>query len=299
MNSRYHSFSSYLKKRFHEKVWKVTVDAGFTCPNRDGTKGNTGCIYCNDKGSGSGSKLPIQDQVRSQIRALESKGIKRYFVYFQAFSNTYGSVAFMKRTYDSALVDDRIVGLSIGTRPDCIDQEKVELIKKYNQKLDVWVELGLQSIHEKSLVFIGREHSLLDFEKSVILLKSEGIKVCVHLIFGLPGESHEEMLATVKYLVPLGVEAVKFHSLYMEKGTRLHTTYQERPFVFQTQEEYCRIVVDALKILPADIVIQRLTGDGDPHLTIAPDWALKKNETLGMIQALLERDNIYQGCASA
>jgi radical SAM protein (TIGR01212 family) len=292
----YTSFNSYLRQRFGQKVWKVVIDAGFTCPNRDGSKSASGCIYCNANGSGSGKKDPIRTQVLRQMERLSQQGINLFFAYFQAFSNTYAPVEILKQRYDEALMDERIVGLSVGTRPDCVSEEIAALLATYGGKREVWVELGLQSIHPASLEFIGRCHGLFDFENAVVLLRRAGIKVCVHLIFGLPGETQEMMLETVRYLVPLGVEGVKFHPLYIEHGTRLADLHVRNPIRLMTREDYCRTVVEALKILPADVVIQRLTGEGDPSKIVAPKWILEKGKTLAMIQSMMKEDSITQGC---
>lgn len=292
----YTSFSRYLRQRFGQKVWKVIIDAGFSCPNRDGSKSDDGCIYCNEKGSGSGSKEPVRTQVERQIERLSQQGINRFFAYFQAFSNTYAPVEILRQRYDEALFDERIVGLSVGTRPDCISEEIVSLLSMYAEKREVWVELGLQSIHPASLDFIGRCHGLLEFENTVLQLRRAEIKVCVHLIFGLPGETREMMLDTVRYLVPLGIDGVKFHPLYIERGTRLADLHAENPMKLLTQQEYCRTVVESLKILPGDIVIQRLTGEGDPSRIIAPDWVLEKGKTLELIESMMRQEGLTQGC---
>ncbi len=298
MQERYRAFNDYLKKRFGLKVRKIVLNAGFTCPTRDGTKGTRGCIYCNELGSGSGSTLSLKDQMNEQMARWAKKGWEKFILYFQSFTNTYASIDELKKAFDHVKLDKRIVGMSIGTRPDCLDTEKIELLKSYRSQYEVWVELGLQTIHQITLDLIQRGHTVKEFDNAMELLKNTGLKVCVHVIFGLPGETQEQMIETIHHLKKYKIHGIKFHSLYIEKGTRLAEMYENDPFVLQSQEEYCNTVVEALKLLPGDVVIQRLTGDGDPERTIAPDWALQKNETRKIIETMLEIQNTSQGAAA-
>ena len=290
----YYSFSSYLKKRFDSKVRKIVVNAGFTCPNRDGSKSTGGCTFCNEKGSGSGSVESIQKQVQSQIDRLSLKNIKKYMVYFQSFTNTYAPVNVLKQRYDASLIDDRIVALAVGTRPDCVDEQKIALLQSYTDKYEVWVEYGLQSIHQKSLDRINRGHSKEDFVKAVEMTANKNIKICVHIIVGLPDESYNNIMATAKFVAGLPIDAIKIHSLYIEKGTKLYDEFINRPFKIFSKEEYVKIVCDILEILPENMIIQRLTGDPSEDF-VAPEWGREKSTILRMIKEELIKRQSRQG----
>jgi radical SAM protein (TIGR01212 family) len=298
---RYNDFKSYLIKKFGEKVYKVTIDAGFSCPNRDGTKGYGGCIYCNSKGSKhrKNNKLitPIETQIQQGKEFYKkTRKAKKFLAYFQTYTNTYSDIETLKKIYSIPLNDKEIVGISIGTRPDCVDKEKIEIIQNLlNQKEEVWIEYGLQTVHNKTLQFINRGHTLDEFENAIEITKDKGIKICVHIIVGLPYETEEMMIQTAKYVAKLPVHGIKIHSLMLLKGTVMEKIYEKKPFRFLTMEEYVNITADILEILPEHMIIQRLTGDGYKDIFIAPDWCRNKLKVLNAINQELKRRNSHQG----
>ena len=274
---RYYSLNRYLREKFGCRVQKVTVDAGFTCPNRDGFKGTGGCIYCNSHGSGNGNyikKISIGEQVKKGIEFLSKRyKAKKFIAYFQAYSNTYGSVKVLKEKYDAALIDDRIIGLAIGTRPDCITEEIGDLLESYKKRgYMVWLEMGLQSVHNKTLKLINRHHSYENFLKSLEMAKERKLLVCSHIIFGLPGESLDEMRETGKKLSKLPIDGVKFHSLYVVRNTFMEKLFMEGKYNPINCEDYVKMVCNTLAELPEKVVIQRLTGEPEKEELIAPEW---------------------------
>ena len=298
----YYSFNEYVKKRFNTKVYKITIDAGFTCPTRDGTKGITGCIYC-DK-YGSGNKLSFENKsIKEQIelgRNLLSKkyNAKKFFIYFQAFTNTYATVEKLKTIYNEALKFDNgdFVGIIIGTRPDCIDKEKLNLISSYHPQYEVWIEYGLQSIHKKTLQFINRGHSLDDYLNAVKLTRKYPIKITTHIIVGLPFETKKEILETAKFLANLEyTDALKIHSFYIPKTSFVAKIYEKEKFKLLTLDEYAEIVSEILEILPPEMIIARLTGETDKENLLAPDWILNKNKVIEKIIYFLKIKNSFQG----
>ncbi|HPZ07607.1 MAG TPA: TIGR01212 family radical SAM protein [Candidatus Eremiobacteraeota bacterium] len=295
---RYRTLNSYFKEKFGCRVHKVALDAGFTCPNRDGTKGIGGCIYCNFAGSGTGAykkSISITEQMKEGMNYLGKRfKAEKFIAYFQSFSNTYGRD--LKEKYDESLVDKRVVGLSIGTRPDCINDDIIDLLVNYQNKgYMVWLEMGLQSIHKRTLEFINRHHSCEDFLFALRKTKEKGIPVCVHIIFGLPGESFEEMIETATFLAHLSIDGIKFHNLYVIKETPLENLWKEGKYRPLEQEEYVNIICEALIRLPEDTVIQRLTGDPAKNELVAPHWSLDKKGTLQLIEELLLKKNLWQG----
>lgn len=298
---RYRDFKTYLVNRFGEKVYKVTIDAGLSCPNRDGTKGFGGCIYCNSKGSRYRVNGKLTTNIEEQIREgkefyKKRQNAKKFLAYFQTYTNTYADINTLENLYSIPLKDNEIVGISIGTRPDCVDKEKIKIIQDLlNYRDEVWIEYGLQSIHWKTLRFINRGHTLEDFEKAIELTANRGIKICVHIIVGLPYESKEMILETAKYVAKLPIHGIKIHSLMLLKGTVMEQIYNKTPFPFLTLEEYVDIVVDFLEILPEHIIIQRLTGDGYRDIFIAPDWCRNKLKVLNAIDKELKKRNSFQG----
>jgi len=297
---RYHTLNAFLRVHFGERVQKVTLDAGFTCPTRDGTKGRGGCLYCNPYGSGTGAAqkgLHIRTQMLEGMARLEKRyKARKFLAYFQAFSNTYAPVETLRERYDQALVDERVVGLCIGTRPDCVDEAVLDLLASYRkQGLMVWLELGLQSIHDRTLSLINRGHTYADFEKALVLAKERGLLVCVHIIFGLPGEGPEEMLATVERLADLPIDGLKFHELYVVRGSGMEKLYREGRYRPLLQNEYVDLVCEALALLPWRVVIQRLTGDPRPEELVAPEWARRKGETIKKIEETLVVRDLWQG----
>ena len=287
MNS-YLSLNQYLRSAFGERVQKISLDAGFTCPNRDGTKGRGGCIYCDAKGSGTGSYgfgKDIAEQMTEGINWAQRRyGAKKFIAYFQSFSNTYGPVERLEALYAQSLLGQEVVGLSIGTRPDCVDKERLELISRLGEGRMVWMEYGLQSASDTTLRSINRGHSVSDFVRAVEISRQYGLMTCAHVIFGLPGEGRPEMESTVRLLADLRIEGVKFHQLYIVKNTGLDRLYRAGDYKPMEQKDYVDMVARALASLPEGTVIQRLTGDPPRGELVAPDWSLDKRHTISMIQ---------------
>lgn len=298
---RYNNFSSYLKKKYGEKVWKISLHAGFSCPNLDGTLSDTGCIYCNNKAFnvqvGTNSQS-LDEQIRSSIQRLKkTRKVRKFIAYFQTFTNTYASVKVLKKTYDTVLNYPEIIALSIGTRPDCVDQEKLDLIERYTDTMDVWLEYGLQSVHNRTLRKINRGHTYEDFLKAVRLTKGRNIAICVHVIAGLPGESKDDFLQTVKAVSGLDIEGIKFHPLHVLKDTILEKMYHQNQITLWKAEDYAEVICDSLEILPENVVIQRLTADADEHFLVAPEWCTKqsKMKVIEVINKKLETRKTCQG----
>ncbi len=287
----YYPLSTYLKEKFGEKVYKITLDAGFSCPNRDGSLNNTGCIFCDDGGSFSKAHsrlLSISEQIKEGIKNQHERfGANKFMAYFQAFSNTYKPVVELEKIYKEALLDPKIIGISIGTRPDCIDTQKLDLIASFTPKYETWIEYGLQTIHDKSLDWMNRGHNYECFEKAYFETKKRGIKVCAHVILGLPTETKEDMLKTAEKLAELKVDGVKFHALCVMPNTPLEKLYNEGKVPMLTEDEYVDIVCEFLKILPENTIIHRLAGNGYSRTMIAPLWLNSKWETLNKIQTKL------------
>ncbi len=296
INTRYYKFSKYLEEKFGTKVYKITLDAGFSCPNRDGTISSEGCIFCDEQGSFSlshSSLLPIREQVKEAIRNLPARyNAKKFLAYFQAYTNTYGSLNFLKKTYDEAFSDDRIVGISIGTRPDCVDIKKIKLISTYPNP---WIEYGLQSVHNKTLKLINRGHDFETFLRSYELTKKFDIKVCVHVILGLPDETYDDMIQTALTLQKLRPDGVKFHVLTVLRGTKLHELYLQNKLKLMSEDEYCNILCDFLELLPPDTTIHRTAGTGLIDELIAPLWVKNKFETQNKIDLFLFERQTHQG----
>lgn len=298
-NKRYYQFSEYLKNKFGKKVYKITLDAGFSCPNRDGTISSGGCIFCDDGGSFSrahSASLSVEQQVQEGIHNLSTRfKAQKFMSYFQAYSNTYKPVEELKQIYDSSLCHPDIVGLSIGTRPDCVDEKKLDLIASYTDKYETWLEYGLQSMHDKTLKFINRGHNFETFLKAYEQTKQRGIKVGVHVILGLPGETKDDMLQTIKTLADLGVDGVKFHCLCIFPNTKLYDMYEKGEITLLEEDEYIDIACDCLELLPSDTTIHRLGGNGLQAIKVAPKWLNKKFEILNRIDEELEKRASWQG----
>ena len=296
---RYYCFDSFVKNTFGEKIYKVSLDGGFTCPNRDGTIGTGGCIFCSEGGSGdfaSDARLSIQDQITQGISLVAAKSpSSRYIAYFQAFTNTYAPVSRLRQLFTEAMEDPRIAALAIGTRPDCLPSDVLSLLKELNNQKPVFVELGLQTIHPSTAGLIRRGYPLSCFEEAVWNLSSIGVWTVVHLILGLPGETEEMMLESVRYLNSLPVHGVKFSMLHILKGTDLADMYREDPFPVFTMESYIDLILRCIGNLRKDIVIHRLTGDGPRDLLIAPLWSLRKRTVLNEIAHQLKVQDIRQG----
>jgi len=295
---RYNQFSEELKRVFGCRVHRISVDAGFTCPNRDGSVGTAGCIFCSDRGSGSfgiarGESIADQLELGKEVMVRKYKA-KKFIAYFQPYSNTYAPVATLRSLYDAALQVEDIVGLIVGTRPDCLPQETLELLADYHRRTWFWLELGLQSPHDRTLQAIGRGHDAASFMQAARRARALGIRLCVHVILGLPGESREEMLATPAILNDLGVDGVKIHLLHVNRDTPLATLFERGELVLPERGEYVNLVCDFLERLEPGIFIQRLTGDGGRDL-IAPAWSAAKFEVLNAIDDELERRGTRQG----
>ena len=297
----YHSLDYMLKQRFGEKVYKVTLNGRMSCPNRDGTIGHGGCIFCSAGGSGdfaADAALSITEQIDSQIALLSAKRpIHKYIAYFQAYTNTYAPVDYLERIFSEALSHPGIVALSIGTRPDCLGQDVIALLSRLNQIKPVWVELGLQTIHEDTARYIRRGYPLSCFEDAFERLQGEGLETIVHTILGLPGESREDILKTMDYLSRKQIQGIKLQLLHVLQGTDLVADYFAGKFQVLDREEYLDLVADCLEHLDPSIVIHRVTGDGPKDLLIAPLWAARKREVLNLLHHRLKERHSYQGKA--
>jgi uncharacterized protein len=296
-NKRYYDLKSYWRNLFGCNVHKLQIDAGFTCPNRDGHVATDGCIYCDGRGSKlrqQGVLPSVTDQIKSGKKHYAGKAVK-FVAYFQTFTNTYAPVDHLRKIYDEALSEPDVIGLSIGTRPDCLDAQTIDLISTYAQKYHVWVELGLQSIHDKTLQFINRGHNSTQFFAAIAALNGRDINLCVHIIIGLPGESDYEIINTARTLAKLPINGIKIHSLLALEGTALGEMYKKGEIKIITKDKYVSLVCDILEILPPQIVIQRLTADGYRDIFLAPDWAANKMDVLNSINRELQRRDSYQG----
>lgn len=298
-NKRYHTLDYFYKQKFHSKVFKVSLNAGFGCPNIDGTVGTGGCIYCSSLGSGDFAG-DIKDDLVTQFQKVKENMLKKwptskYIGYFQAYTNTYADVSVLKEKYETILKQDGAIGLSIATRPDAISEECLDYLEELNKKTYLTVELGLQTIHESTSKFINRCHTLKCFEDMVYELKKRKIAVVVHIINGLPYETKEMMIETVQYLNTLPIDGIKIHMLHVLKKTKLGMMYLVKPFPILTREEYVDIVCDELEYLRPEIVIHRITGDPDKEELIEPTWLLKKFCVLNEIDKEMVRRNSYQG----
>ena len=291
----YLSFNKYLKDKFGQKVYKISLDGGFTCPNRDGKTGTKGCIFCSKGGSGDFAEnrdMSITEQIESGKKKVEKK-IKsgKYIAYFQAFTNTYAPVETLRQKYEEAINHPDIVALSIATRPDCLGDDVLRLLDEMNKIKPVFVELGLQTIHQKSAKYIRRGYDLSVYDKAVRDLKKIGVNIVVHVILGLPNESENDMLETVKYVCESGANGIKLQLLHVIDGTDLAKDYEKGLFKTLEFDEYVNLIVKCVKIIPKDIVIHRLTGDGAKKDLVAPLWSADKKRVLNAInKALREAD---------
>jgi radical SAM protein (TIGR01212 family) len=296
---RHYSFGRYLKERFPFKVHKIALHAGFTCPNRDGYKGVGGCTFCANESfspNARGTAQPIREQVVRGKEYLKRRyGAEKFLVYFQAFSNTYADIGTLMARYGEALEDEDVVGLSVGTRPDCVPDEVLELLNRYKDKYHLWVEYGLQSIHDRTLKRINRCHTYKDFEEAVCRTKALGINICAHVILGLPGEDWADMMATADALAELGVDGIKLHHLYIARSTPMAEEYSRGLIKTMAAEEYVSLAADFLERIPSKITIQRLVGDTHGDTLVSPIWPITKAEVSMAITAELRRRNSYQG----
>ncbi len=298
-NKRYRDFNTYLKSIFGCRVQKITIDAGMTCPNRDGSISLGGCAYCNAKGSGTGAHtrgISITGQIEAGKKALARRyKTNKFIAYFQSHTNTYAPLDRLSALYEEALRVDGIVGLSIGTRPDCVHPGVIDLLSGYAADRMVWIEFGLQSAHDRTLAAINRGHDFKSFENAVSMTAGRNINICTHVILGLPGETQSDMLETAEKIAGMKINGIKIHLLYVVKNTPLADWYEKRRFRCMTREEYIDTVCAFLMRLPSHVVIQRLTGDPHPDELVAPLWALEKTETLRLLSQAMEENNIRQG----
>jgi radical SAM protein (TIGR01212 family) len=298
-SERYYPFSRFLRGRFGQKVYRVTIDAGFTCPNVDGTVAVGGCVYCDNRSFSPNRRLPrstIEEQVARGVAALRKRyQAERFIAYFQAATNTYATVQKLRRLYDQALAHPDVVGLAIGTRPDCVPEAILELIQEYARDRYVCLELGLQTIHDRSLDWMNRGHHIDAFYDAVARCQGRNLDLCAHVILGLPGESHDDMMETARVLASLPVQAVKIHNLHVVKDTPLADQYARGEVGLLSREEYVRTVCDFLERLRPEMVIHRLSGDAPPDYLVAPDWCLDKPALLRTIRTELEARDSWQG----
>jgi hypothetical protein len=298
----YRDFKTYLRERFGATVHKLPVDAGFTCPNRDGRLGTGGCSYCDGRGSRlrqAGPLPSVADQVRAGMAHYRRRGVRLFIPYFQTFTNTDAPPGHLRRLYDEALSFPDTVGLAVGTRPDCLPPPVVALLASYLPAREVWVELGVQSMHDRTLEALNRCHTAEAVRRAVRRAAAAGLRVCAHVILGLPGETPEEMRETARRLAGLPIAGVKIHLLLVLEGTPLAQRFRRGEFSVPTLPEYASLAADFLEILPPGVVIQRLTADGYADVLLAPSWANRKLEVLDAITAELRRRGTRQGSRAA
>lgn len=297
-SKRYTTFTDELRQRFGCRVQRISLDAGFSCPNRDGSLGVGGCAFCGDRGSaavGVPTELPLLQQLYKSKSYLAQKfRAEKFLAYFQAYSNTYAAVDDLRLLYKTALTDKDVVGLIIGTRPDCLPDTVLDLLAELNHQTYLWLELGMQTMHDQTLMNINRGHNHACFVDAVRRCKQKGLRICAHLILGLPGESKEQMMASVEELNRLGVDGVKLHHLHVLKGSQFEKVFQQGNLALMGRDEYIEIVCDAIELLNPKIMIHRLMGDGRSEL-VAPDWSLRKLDVLNRIDAELTKRSSRQG----
>lgn len=298
-NKRYHTWNYYLRSNFGEKVFKVSINAGFSCPNIDGTVAYGGCTYCSKQGSGDFAGNP-NDNLIKQFEDIKEMMHKKwhnakYIGYFQAFTNTHAPVSVLKEKYETILNLDDVIGLSISTRPDCLPDDVLEYLSELNKKTNLWVELGLQTIHDETSKIINRGHDYNTFLEGVEKLKKHNIKTVVHIINGLPGEDYNMMMETAKAVADLGVHGIKIHLLHVLKETPMENMLKKDMFNLMEKDDYINLVCDQLEIIPPEMVVHRLTGDGKRDEIVGPMWSLKKWEVLNAIDDTMRERNSYQG----
>ena len=295
----YRSFYGMLKSTFGTQVYRVPLDAGFTCPNRDGTRAIGGCTFCDDRGSGAPSiktELSIRQQLDEGVERIRRRfRVKKFLAYFQAFSNTYAPEGVLKQLYDAVLEHPDVVGLCIGTRPDCVADNILDLLAEYNRKTFVWLELGLQSAFNETLDAINRGHSAEEFFDAVKRAKQRGLSVATHLIFGLPGETREHMLETVRQVAATGIDGIKIHQLCIYKGTPMEQDYLSGRLTALDEDDYVKLVADALELLPPDMVVMRLVAEGLKEEIVAPAWSFDKARIMEKIEGELLSRATRQG----
>lgn len=298
-DKRFHTWNYHLRQLFQEKVFKVPLDGGFTCPNRDGQVAIGGCTFCSARGSGDFAGDRRMDLVKQFHEVKERMHAKwpdaKYIGYFQAFTNTYAPVEELREMYEVILQQEGVVGLSIATRPDCLPDDVVEYLADLNQRTYLWVELGLQTIHEHTAQLVNRGHDFQCYLDAVAKLRKHNIRICAHIIYGLPGETHADMMATAQAVARLDVQGVKIHLLHLLRKTPMVKQYEQGLLRLLSREEYIKLVVDTLEILPPEMIVHRVTGDGPRDLLIGPLWSRNKWEVLNGIDAELVRRDTWQG----
>jgi radical SAM protein (TIGR01212 family) len=303
MSEYYHTFNNYLRQTFGTRVYRIPLDAGFTCPNRDGTRAFGGCTFCDDRGSGAPTinlELNVRQQLLNGMERIKKRFLaKKFMAYFQAFSNTYAPEAILKGLYDAALEHPDVIGLCIGTRPDCVPDNVLDLLAEYHEKSFVWLELGVQSIHNRTLDAINRGHNAEEFFDAVKRAKARGLKVATHLIFGLPGETKEDMMETVKQVAFCGIDGIKIHQLCIYNNTPMEKDWRQGKIQLLEEDEYVSMVVDALELLPPELIIMRLIAEGTKDELLAPEWCLAKRTPMAKIEAEFARRNSRQGLLCA
>ncbi len=294
---RYNHLNEYLKNKFGERTLKICVDGGFTCPNRDGTCGTGGCIFCGEKGSGEHlTRLPIDKQVENALNSYKSERANKFIVYFQNFTNTYADLDVLKKKYDSAFIDDRIVGIQIATRPDCITDEIAELISSYSSKYYVCVELGLQTSNDETAKLINRGYLSSKFIEAVKILRKYNIDIVCHIMIGLPNEKFDDLKATISFINILDIQGIKIHSTYIIKGTKLCELYNNGLYEPITLEDYLEKLVYVITHINPNIIVHRISGDAPKELLVAPEWNLHKKWVLNGLDKILKERNLTQGC---
>ncbi|MGM9986820.1 MAG: TIGR01212 family radical SAM protein [Bacillaceae bacterium] len=298
-NKRYHTWNYHLRQEFGHKVFKVSIDAGFDCPNRDGTVAFGGCTFCSAAGSGDFAGDRVEDVVVQFHKIKDKMHTKwkdgKYLGYFQAYTNTHAPVDVLKSKFEPILEQEGVVGLSIATRPDCLPDDVVDYLADLNKRTYLWVEMGLQTAHDKTGRIINRAHDFDTYVEGVEKLRKHDIRICTHIINGLPLETPEMMMETAQKVAQLDVQGIKIHLLHLLKGTPMAKQYEKGMLEFLDKDDYVKLVVDQLEIIPPEMVVHRITGDGPPDLLIGPMWSLKKWEVLNEIDAELTRRNSYQG----
>ncbi|WP_438326305.1 TIGR01212 family radical SAM protein [Staphylococcus pseudintermedius] len=298
---RYHTLNYHLKNKFGQKIFKVALDGGFDCPNRDGTVAHGGCTFCSAAGSGdfAGNRagaIEVQfKEIKNKMHEKWHEG--QYIAYFQAFTNTHAPVAVLREKFEAALKEPGVVGLSIGTRPDCLPDDVVDYLAELNERTYLWVELGLQTIHQETSDLINRAHDMDCYYEGVAKLRRHNIKVCSHIINGLPGEDYDMMIETAKAVAQMDVQGIKIHLLHLLKGTPMMKQYDKGLLEFMTKEQYIQLVCDQLEQLPPEMIVHRITGDGPIDLMVGPMWSVNKWEVLNEIDAELERRGTVQGAS--
>ena len=293
---RYNHLNTYLKEKFGERTLKICIDAGFTCPNRDGTKGVGGCIFCGERGSGEHLKtIDIASQVKNHLASYRGMRANKFIVYFQNFTNTYDSIENLKKKYDSALIDERIVGIQIATRPDCINEEIARLLFSYTDKYSVCVELGLQTSNENTGKVINRCYTNEDFINAVTILRKYNIEIVTHIMVGLPSETHNDIVNSVNFVNNLDIQGLKIHSTYVTNDTKLNEMYENNQYSPITLEYYLDELCYIITHLRKDIILHRISGDAPKDMLVAPSWNSHKKLVLNGIDKILREKDLYQG----